>query len=380
MALHWVLDLGASGLDRCAPQRCRICYGNERMNDEQRRNEPEADLDLLGVAEGTDKSSSVSYAWDYLTRYQYYFERWRHAPINLIEIGVQSGASLKVWKSYFSRATIVGIDIDPSCVRFADDRVSIEIGSQDDPELLDRVCAANPPTIVIDDGSHRADHLIFTLERIFPTVEPGGLYIVEDLALHFREKHLQGSSPTSAPDYFKALAEASMARRPAPDWAQMLDTVTFIPGAAILCKQTVRDLSQAHRLAERRLKDRTATPEALGRLAEYLFRHNGSPVEAETIAKQAVELGCRDRRLLLLMTGRLIRREFLPEAADILEIACRAHDGDVTFWQRRAAVAARLGRLEDEITALQRVAALRPEDPPNQQRLSLAIERQGKRG
>jgi len=54
------------------------------------------DLDIIGVLEGTDKSSSVSSAWDYLRHYQALFAPWRDQPINFIEIGVGRGASLNL--------------------------------------------------------------------------------------------------------------------------------------------------------------------------------------------------------------------------------------------------------------------------------------------
>ena len=147
----------------------------------------EFDLDVAGVIEGADKSSAVSFSWDYLTHYHDLFAPWKNDPINLIEIGVQTGRSLKLWEAYFSQARIVGLDIDSNCARFATDRTIVEIGSQADPGVLHRITTKYPPTIFIDDGSHLAPHIIYTFERAFPSLTPGGLYIVEDLGLHLEE-------------------------------------------------------------------------------------------------------------------------------------------------------------------------------------------------
>ena len=46
-----------------------------------------------GALAGTDKSSSVSWCWDYLRHYEELFRPFRDQPINLLEIGVASGAS-----------------------------------------------------------------------------------------------------------------------------------------------------------------------------------------------------------------------------------------------------------------------------------------------
>ena len=86
------------------------------------------ELDVIGALSGTDKSSSESFSWDYLRHYETFFDRFRHEPVNLVEIGVQRGPSIKAWKAWFTQATIVGVDIDPNCRRLTEDRVVIEIG------------------------------------------------------------------------------------------------------------------------------------------------------------------------------------------------------------------------------------------------------------
>src|SRR6266576_2946332 len=67
-------------------------------------------LDWMGIAEGTDKSSLGG---DYLRHYEERFGKLRDAELNLIEIGVLDGASLRMWVKFFSKAQIVGVDINP---------------------------------------------------------------------------------------------------------------------------------------------------------------------------------------------------------------------------------------------------------------------------
>jgi DNA-binding transcriptional MerR regulator len=169
-------------------------------------------LDLLGIGEGTDKSSL---AGDYLRHYEEIFSSLRHEKFNLIEIGVFHGASVRLWPRFFTAATVIGVDIDPRCRAYENEneRVKIEIGSQADPEFLHKLASAYPPRIVIDDGSHRSDHNIFTFEHLFPAVVPGGYYVIEDIHFHL-DKHeaerLRGASPVLATDYFGALAKDRM--------------------------------------------------------------------------------------------------------------------------------------------------------------------------
>ena len=146
---------------------------------------------------------------DYLRHYEKRFAPLRDTELNLIEIGVLDGASARMWAKFFTKAQIIGVDINPDCRRHAEGRVRIEIGSQDDPEFLHRLVAAHPPRIIIDDGSHRSDHIISTFERLFPTLPPGGYYIVEDLHFHLIEseaERLRGNSEVLATEYFLDLA------------------------------------------------------------------------------------------------------------------------------------------------------------------------------
>ena len=45
-----------------------------------------------------------------------------------------------------------------------------------------------PWTVVVDDGSHVPQHQLLTFQRLFPTVVPGGLYIIEDIETSYWKK------------------------------------------------------------------------------------------------------------------------------------------------------------------------------------------------
>jgi len=345
------------------------------------------DLDIIGVIEGTDKSSAFSHSWDYLRDYQRLFEPWKDEPINLIEIGVRGGSSLKVWEAYFTRATIVGIDIHPGCARFANERTVIEIGSQDDPELLHRVLAQYPPTIFIDDGSHLGHHVIYTFEHAFPALRPGGLYIAEDLAFHMAPDadRWKGESEIRASDYFLELAKLRLGRRFdfIPKWGtrrylcDQIVEVVFLGGAAVIRKRHAPDVAAAIRIGGEYLRSHGAAAAGHSRLAEYIMRHGGSLEEAEQHARRAIELGGEKPDSILVLADVFVRRKRQNDALTLLERACKAHPDRLDLWRSRAAIEGELGRPMDAAAALKHAVSLRPNDPHIHLDLSSALQRAG---
>ena len=47
----------------------------------------------------------------YIENYDSIFRDFRYKIISVMEIGVQEGYSLRMWRDYFARARIIGIDI-----------------------------------------------------------------------------------------------------------------------------------------------------------------------------------------------------------------------------------------------------------------------------
>jgi hypothetical protein len=119
----------------------------------------------------------------YFEIYDRHFARFRGHDITVVEIGVSQGGSLQMWKHYFGpKARIIGVDINPSCAQFVEDRVEVVIGSQEDRGFL-RSLAERVPVIdiLIDDGGHTMTQQIATFEELFPRVAPTGVYLCEDL-------------------------------------------------------------------------------------------------------------------------------------------------------------------------------------------------------
>ena len=99
----------------------------------------------------------------------------------MLEIGVQTQKSVRMWEEFFPNAVVHGLDIDPKCKQFESGRVKIHIGDQSDKNFLQSVTnIAGGFDLIIDDGSHIPQHQIASFEHLFPTLSQHGIYVVED--------------------------------------------------------------------------------------------------------------------------------------------------------------------------------------------------------
>ena len=118
--------------------------------------------------------------------YDRHFAEHRDLPINILEIGVLKGGSMRLWEKYFPKANIYGIDIDEECQQYESDRTKIFIGDQGDVSFLRNVKAKIPRIdIIIDDGSHRAKDQKITFEEMYYHLKTPGVYLIEDIELNY---------------------------------------------------------------------------------------------------------------------------------------------------------------------------------------------------
>lgn len=135
----------------------------------------------------------------------------KDSPICLLEIGVNYGYSLGVWREYFTRATIIGVElyaynsfayrsnqhatdgsygplcqaqswygltsIDPK--KFYDNFQGCTIIYGDATDA-DTYRGLGKLDVVIDDGSHGLQDIVASFDILMPRLNDGGLYIIED--------------------------------------------------------------------------------------------------------------------------------------------------------------------------------------------------------
>jgi hypothetical protein len=119
----------------------------------------------------------------YFEIYHRHFSKFIDRPVNLLEIGIYSGGSLDMWRSYFGASChVFGIDIEDSCKAYESDFTTVFIGDQADRSFWRKFKRETPPMdILIDDGGHTPEQQRVTLEEMLPHLKCGGIYFCEDV-------------------------------------------------------------------------------------------------------------------------------------------------------------------------------------------------------
>jgi SAM-dependent methyltransferase len=132
---------------------------------------------------GTDKDTTHSYGDIYDT----YFQPFQHTTKNILEIGISGGFGIQALHAYFLNAIIYGVDIKDSCNSTVKtyERVRLVFKDVRSNTMLGQV----PPTfdIIVEDASHMLHDQIRHFKEFCTAVNPGGIYIIEDI----HGKHLE---------------------------------------------------------------------------------------------------------------------------------------------------------------------------------------------
>ena len=124
------------------------------------------DLEEIGTIYGTQKVTQ-----GFLPIYERYIKPW----MSILEIGIAEGKSLEMWHAYTDGGIVHGVDKSLENVWWQVHGVSYH---KADAQTF------TPPhkfDLIIDDGSHIAEEQLNTFKNLWPYVNKGGYYVVEDL-------------------------------------------------------------------------------------------------------------------------------------------------------------------------------------------------------
>jgi hypothetical protein len=169
-------------------------------------------LTELGIKYNTDKASYHGFT----DVYGPFFSKYVSPAI--LEIGLYNGGSIRMMNEYYeNRCKIIGLDNGTQLGFTSNDTSNLEIviGDQSNENDLSYCIDLQPCfDIIIDDGSHFMSHQQISFEYLFNFLNPGGIYIIEDLHTSFCEEHYNPTKILTTYEFVKSLKSGEYAETP----------------------------------------------------------------------------------------------------------------------------------------------------------------------
>ena len=150
-------------------------------------------LQLIDLVDNTRTDKNTCHS--YLPVYQKLFEPKKYDNNNILEIGIgepkknkENGGSIELWHDYFENSIIYSLDIIP--VSDVNDRIInkeriklyTSIDAYDTTFIENTFIKNNIKfDILIDDGPHTLDSMIFFVKHYLPLLKDDGILVIEDI-------------------------------------------------------------------------------------------------------------------------------------------------------------------------------------------------------
>jgi hypothetical protein len=172
-------------------------------------------MGLVDAYESLSLRTDKGHGHKYLSYYGTLLDSLQHKPVTFCEIGVQQGASMLLWDTFFTHpnAKIYGIDLHLfSVMKEIKDQLSSRVNLiEKDVLLLENSSLKDMKfDVALDDGGHTPHLQIAFFEFFQPRLNPNALLFIEDvqneqivdtlLALHERNKLVDLRGPNLPPD------------------------------------------------------------------------------------------------------------------------------------------------------------------------------------
>lgn len=133
----------------------------------------------------TDKANYHAYE----EVYPYLMDKFIGKKCNLLEVGTATGGGLRILSELFPDSNIYGIDWNLGMLEIdLKDYPNVEVFefNQCDPAFVDKLPMLD---FVTEDASHQFDASIRTFELIEPKLNPGAVYVIEDVYPQFYDAY-----------------------------------------------------------------------------------------------------------------------------------------------------------------------------------------------
>ena len=159
-----------------------------------------SELCEIGKKYDTDKSSQRNNVTDtrhchpYTLFYDGLFKNKKDEPLKIAELGILDGASLLMWKEYFTNANIYGFEYNDHLINnfkhnFNNDRITLtNIDVTNKHSIIKAFGEVNLLyDIIVEDTTHQFEDQIRVIENTYQYLKPGGILIIEDIFKSYNE-------------------------------------------------------------------------------------------------------------------------------------------------------------------------------------------------
>jgi predicted O-methyltransferase YrrM len=160
-----------------------------------------SELCKLGKKYDTDKSSQRNnvtnsrHCHPYTLFYDGLFKSRKNEALKIAELGILDGASILMWKEYFTNGEIYGFEYNEKLItnfkqQFNNDRITLaNINVKNKDNIVKSFGDLNVLyDIIIEDTTHQFEDQIRVIENTYQYLKPGGVMIIEDIFKSYNEK------------------------------------------------------------------------------------------------------------------------------------------------------------------------------------------------
>jgi predicted O-methyltransferase YrrM len=170
-------------------QRLKIDYNSDKC-----------ELCELGRIYDTDKSSQrdnithIRHSHPYTLFYDSLFKHKKNETLEIAELGILKGSSLRMWNDYFKNSKIYGFDNNFNFINgfkenYGNDRIvlsHIDVKNKDNIKKIFSDLNVKYD-IIIEDTTHQFEDQINIIENVYQYLKPGGIMIIEDIFKSYNE-------------------------------------------------------------------------------------------------------------------------------------------------------------------------------------------------
>lgn len=159
-----------------------------------------SELCEIGKKYDTDKSSqrlnvsSTNHCHPYTLFYDSLFNSKKNEKLEIAELGILCGASLLMWREYFTHSNIYGFEVYTTLIEnfksnFNNERITLsEIDIKNKESIQNSFRNLNKQfDIIIEDTTHLMEDQIRIIENVYDYLKPGGILIIEDIFKIYNE-------------------------------------------------------------------------------------------------------------------------------------------------------------------------------------------------